>query len=248
MLKFKGIITLIICVCLGVGVSQYSVQASTQEEKPDYSEKGLEYFIRTDTQTVSVKITGKPVNVVIPETVVIAEQTYTVTHIKSTAIKHDTLVRDKLKKVARDDKEYEKNKKTQTIQIPKTVISIETGSFSYFSKLKKITVAPENSKYKSTAKGLLSKDGTILYQAVNGTGTYKAPKGVKKIAARAFVATNYKKVVLPDSCNTIGSRAFFKCKKLQKIKGNGLSKCGKYAFYGTKVKGTNRYGTMKFKI
>ena len=248
MLKRKELIMLFICICCGVFVGNFSVQAATQKEQSDYSENGLEYFIRSDKKTVSVKIEGKKVNVVIPETVTISEKEYKVTHIRSTAIRHDTVIDDKRKTVARDKKEYEKNNKTKTIQIPKTVISIETGSFSYFSKLKKITVAPQNSKYRSTSKGLFSKDGKILYQAVNGTGTYKVSKGVTKIAARAFVATNYKKVVLPDSCSEIGSRAFFKCKKLKTIKGKGLSKCGKYAFYGTKVKGTNRYGTIKFKI
>lgn len=225
------------------------VKAAVQESKADYEAKGLSYYIKENTSSVSVKITSGKSAVDIPETVFIEKKEYTVTELLSNSIPHDSIiVESKYKKVGRDAKEYVKNNKTQTINIPKTVKKIEKGAFSYYSKLKKINVAEENPVYMSTEKGLFSKNGKILYAAVQGTGTYKVRKGVEVIADRAFVATKYEKVILPESCYKVGSRAFFKCSKLKQVQGKSFCVCGNYAFYGTKVKGTDRYGTMKFAI
>lgn len=235
-----------ICICLsGSGITS---QAAVAPQKADYAAAGLKYYIRSDKKTVAVKIQNEKANIKIPEKVKIKGKSYRVTEIKSTAIKHDTVVMDKKEAVARDNKQYFKNTKTKTVSIPKTVTKIETGAFSYFTKLKKITVSKENQKYMSTSKGVFSKDGKTLILAFNGTGTYKVKSGVEKIAARAFVGTKYSKVSLPDSCYEIGIRAFFKCSKLTQVKGGSLCVCGKYAFFGTKVKGVDKYGTMLFEI
>lgn len=244
----KRILIAMTVICINVMGISFQSEAAVVPEKADYEEDGLEYYIHPAQQTTAVKIQNKKTDIKIPETVAIQGKIYEVTEIKSSAIKHDTVAISKKAAVARDDKEYFKNTKTKTVVIPKTVTKIETGAFSYFTKLKKITVSHDNPKYMSTSKGVFSKNGKILVLAFNGTGTYKVRNGVEKIAARAFVGTKYRRVFLPDSCYKVGTRAFFKCNKLCKIKGGSLCICGKYAFYGTKVKGVDKYGTMKFKI
>lgn len=234
------------CICL-LGSSMTS-NAAVMPQEADYTAAGLKFYIHPGQQTAAVQIQNKKANVKIPETVQIQGKAYEVTEIKSTAIKHDTVVMGKKAKVARDDKEYFKNTKTKTVAIPKTVTKIETGAFSYFTKLKKVVIDKENPNYMSTSKGIFSKDGKILILAFNGTGTYKVRDNVEKIGDRAFVGTKYSKVSLPDSCYEIGTRAFFKCSKLKQIKGESLCVCGKYAFFGTKVKGVDKYGTMRFRI
>ena len=149
-----------------------------------------------------------------------------------------------MEKVSRDDRQYFRNTKVKDIQIPKTVKKIQTGAFSYFTKLKKITVAKDNKKYSADGKGLYTKDKKTLILAFPGTGTYKVKESVKVIAPRAFAGMKYSKVVLPHSCNKIGSRAFFKCSRLKSVNFSYVRKYGKYAFFGTKVKGIDKYGNM----
>lgn len=234
------------CICLlGNGITS---KASVAPQEADYTVGGLKFYIHSGQQTAAVQIQNKKADVKIPETVQIQGKSYKVTEIKSTAIKHDTVVIGKKAKVARDNKEYFKNTKAKTVAIPKTVTKIETGAFSYYTKLKKVVIDKENPEYMSTSKGIFSKDGKTLVLAFNGTGTYKVRDNVEKIGDRAFVGTKYSKVSLPDSCYEIGTRAFFKCSKLKQIKGGSLCICGKYAFFGTKVKGVSKYGTMRFKI
>lgn len=239
------IIMAVFSICLlGSGMTS---KAAVVPQEADYTAAGLEYYIHPGQQTVAVRIQNEKKDIKIPETVQIQGKSYMVTEIKNTAIKHDTVVIGKKAKVARDDKEYFKNTKTKTVNIPKTVTKIETGAFSYYTKLKKVIISEDNPQYMSTTKGIFSKDGKILILAFNGTGTYKVKNNVEKIGERAFVGTRYSRVSLPDSCYEVGARAFFKCSKLKQIKGGSLCVCGKYAFFGTKVKGVDKYGTMRFK-
>lgn len=243
--KIKSAVLVCLLCLLGTGIS---TRAAVLPERAYYAKDGLEYYILDGQRTAAVKIKNKNVKIKIPETVDIQGKSYQVTEIKSAAIAHDTVVVSKKEKVARDDKEYFKNTKAKTVWIPKTVTKIETGAFSYFTNLKKIIIDKDNPSYVSSRKGVFSKDGKTLVLAFNGTGTYKVRNGVEKIADRAFAGTEYKRVILPDSCYKVGTRAFFKCRKLKKIKGGSLCVCGKYAFFGTKVKGADSYGTMRFKI
>lgn len=239
------IIVVAFSICLlGSGMTS---KAAVVPQEADFTASGLKYYIHPGQQTVAVQIQNKNADIKIPETVQIQGKSYMVTEIKNTAIKHDTVVIGKKAKVARDDKEYFKNTRTKMVNIPKTVTKIETGAFSYFTKLKKVIISEENPQYMSTSKGIFSKDGKILVLALNGTGTYKVRNGVEKIGDRAFVGTKYSKVSLPDSCYEVGARAFFKCSKLKQVKGGSLCVCGKYAFFGTKVKDVDKYGTMLFK-
>ena len=245
-LKKAWIAAVILCAVFVKG--SITSEAAVVPQEPDYTAVGLEYYIHSDQKTAAVKIQNKNTDVIIPETIKIQGKTYQVTEIKSSAIEHDSVVLGKRAKVARDDKEYFKNTKAKNVSIPKTITKIETGAFSYFTKLKKISVAKENAKYMSTTKGIFSKDGTTLILAVQGTGLYRVKNGVEKIAARAFAGTKYNRISLPDSCYKIGTRAFFNCNNLKKIQGGSLCICGNYAFFGTKVKNVDKYGTMRFKI
>lgn len=243
--KIKCAVLACLLCLLGAGISPRAV---VLREQADYVADGLEYYIHDGHRTAAVKIKNKNVEIKIPETVDIQGKSYQVTEVKSAAIAHDTVVMNKKEKVARDDKEYFKNTKAKTVWLPKTVTKIETGAFSYFTNLKKIIIDKENPNYVSSGKGIFSKDGKTLVLAFDGNGTYKVRNGVEMIADRAFAGTKYKQVLLPDSCYKVGTRAFFKCRKLKKIKGGSLCVCGKYAFFGTKVKGADPYGTMRFKI
>lgn len=225
-----------------IGVLQISLvtHASIKEVKPDKQTSSLQYYITKkanikNSGTVAVKVRDKVRKVVIPEKIKIKNKFYKVTEIKGTALKHDSVVMENDANIDRDEKEFFINKKVQQIQIPRTVVKIEEGAFNLFPNLKKILVSKNNKVFKSTGAALLSKNGKILYQVCGTSKTYQVPKGVTKIANRAFAYTSVEKVILPKTCTFIGNRAFFKCTKLKKINISNVKKMGIHAFYNTKL-------------
>lgn len=130
-----------------------------------------------------------------------------------------------------------KNKKTIKVVLPKTIKSIQKGTFTNFTRLKTITIDPNNKKYKVVNGSVLSKDGKTLYGTITLKGSYCVPRGVKTIASRAFAYSNVKKVVLSKECQTVKERSFYNCRKLKKVENiKGVNKIEKGAFYNTKIK------------
>lgn len=220
-------------VCL-LGMSSVKVEAKLADA--DLETKAADYYIIEEAVEgkngeVSAKLQNKLATIDIPETVLIDDKEYTVTEI--TGLCYPDYPDASLKQ---DAYKCIKNKKTTKIILPKTICKIEKGTFTNFSKLKKISIAKDNPKFKCVKGSVLSQNGEILYGAVTQKGTYKVPKGVKTIASRAFAYSSVKKVILPSSCKKIKARAFYCCKNLKKVTNlKKVKTIGSGAFYKTKV-------------
>ncbi|RDU24566.1 leucine-rich repeat protein [Anaerosacchariphilus polymeriproducens] len=253
----KGVVLLVL---FWVTILPFHVNAAVGkvpkiERTCDYRTKELEFYIcncfqtsnsntASNHNTVKVAIRNTTKQVKIPEEVSIKGIRYTVTGIVPNAKEYSMYYADKYIDLNRDIKIYRKNTKTQVISIPKTVITIEDGSFNRFTKLKKFKVSSGNKKFKTVKGTLLSKSGKILYAGVSTKGTYYVPAGVQSIAKRAFAYSTVKRIVLPKSCKKIDSRAFYKCMKLKKINLKQVNQYGANAFFKTKIKKIDRFGNL----
>ena len=96
------------------------------------------------------------------------------------------------------------------VTIPSSVTSIESQTFVSCSGLEEISVSDDNPNYASVNGMLLSKDGTMLVQGVNGTITI--PNGVKDIWNFAFYnLRGLTSVAIPDSVTRIRAAVFSGC-------------------------------------
>ncbi|MBQ7814978.1 MAG: leucine-rich repeat domain-containing protein, partial [Thermoguttaceae bacterium] len=100
-----------------------------------------------------------------------------------------------------------------TVKIPAGTSQV-AGSFWGCASLRAIEVDPGNLEYKSVDGVLLSKDGKTFYEYPAGKGVeeYRVPEGVVEIVTNAFRASSGatlpKKIVLPDSVQTVAMSAF----------------------------------------
>lgn len=92
--------------------------------------------------------------------------------------------------------------------IPACVEDIEEASFTDFSVLN-VELSTDNPFYKIENKTLLSADGSFLIAYFGSSVTYEIPNTVKRIGANAFAWCGaLKKVVIPESVESIGNMAF----------------------------------------
>lgn len=219
-------------------------QAKTAE--PDLRSAEADYYIIEDVTAgkpgkVSAKLQNQEAVITIPETVEIEGKKYTVTGI--TGLCYPDTLDASLKQ---DAYKCKKNKKTTRIVLPKTIKTIQKGTFTNFTKLKTIEIDPDNTKFKVVKGSVLSKNGKTLYGTITLKGTYTVPKGVKTIASRAFAYSGVSKVVLSKECRTIKERAFYRCTNLKTIKRiKNVKKVEAGAFYKTRVKGVTKDGKLK---
>lgn len=96
-------------------------------------------------------------------------------------------------------------------------------------------------------------DNTILLNYQGKDTTVTIPKGIKRIAPKAFERRKCEKVILPEGIEEIGVSAFSQCKKLKEINlPNSLKKIESYAFEYTKLgeitipASVNNFGTAPF--
>lgn len=102
-----------------------------------------------------------------------------------------------------------------SVEIPASVISIETHAFYNCSSLAYITVDIGNSYYKSEGNCLLGKNGTELIRGCNNS---VIPNGVVSIGNEAFYdCSGLTSVVIPESVTSIGEGAFYRCTGLTSI-------------------------------
>ena len=118
-----------------------------------------------------------------------------------------------------------------SVTIPDSVTSIGSNAFYGCSGLTNISVGVSSLAYKSVDGMLLSKDGTILIQGVNGDVTI--PDSVTNIGSSAFYGCGrLMSVTIPDSVTNIGHFAFSGCSGLTSVTiPNSVTSIGQYAFY-----------------
>ncbi len=181
----------------------------------DFSVDGIYYDILSESEhTVAVTqgVEGSYAgNVIIPSKVTYAGKTYTVTSI---------------------DKEIFYRRTATSVEIPSTVVYIESTSFFRGSSLKMIIVDENNKKYCSYQGVLYSKDMTTLIYCPDGyAGIFTVPSTVKTIGDNAFrLCRDVTEVRLPDSVICIGRAAFYECGMARIKISNALEEIGEYAF------------------
>ena len=108
------------------------------------------------------------------------------------------------------------SRKLASVTIPAAVATIETGAFTGFDK---VTVAPENAAYASTADGaLFDKSMETLLHVPCSLRTYTVPDGVTAIDRAAFGGcASLTAVTLPYSLRSVGWDAFVNCPGLTRI-------------------------------
>ncbi len=117
-----------------------------------------------------------------------------------------------------------KDKTVTGIIVPDYVTSIGSYAFQDCTSLTSITVAEENTAYKSVDGNLYTKDGKTLIQYAFGKKdtSFTVPDGVTSIGNSAFEdCSSLTSVVIPDSVKTIGSNAFRDCASLTSVKYRG---------------------------
>ena len=107
-----------------------------------------------------------------------------------------------------------------SVTIPKNVTNINPQVFDSCSKMTTINVDEANENYSSIDGVLFSKDKKTLHTYPGGKTetTYTIPDGVTNINTRAFKACKMiREINIPSSVNSIGGWAFMECHKLETI-------------------------------
>ena len=118
------------------------------------------------------------------------------------------------------------------VVIPASVTNIGECAFAVCSHLMSISVEAGNEAYSSRNGVLLTKDGTILIQGVNGE--VEIPSSVTTIGEMAFFEyPGLTRVVVPASVRDIGTYAFSLCGSLTNaVMQGGVTNIGSCAFFG----------------
>ena len=127
----------------------------------------------------------------------------------------------------------------EIITIGKNISSIDDGTFSSCSSLKKVVVSDKNISYSVENDVLFNKDKTeiICYPTQKGDSTYIMPDSVQTINMNTFSKCAFlEKVELSENLKTISMNAFVECEKLnsifmsskvEKIEQNAINECSK---------------------
>ncbi len=124
---------------------------------------------------------------------------------------------------------------TSSLSVHANTKVIKDCLFSDCYTLTSITVADENTAFKSIDGNLYTKDGKLIqYAKGKDEKSFIVPDGVTCIGAYAFSeCTRLTSVVIPDSVTSIGDRAFNHCRSLNMVEiGNGVTSIGWQAFAG----------------
>ena len=107
----------------------------------------------------------------------------------------------------------------KSVQIPSTVTTIGTYAFNGCTRLRSITVDPDNPNYSDIDGVLYDKNQKYLYSYPNARATeYTIPDGVTMIYYSAFQeAVDLEQVTIPNSVTSIRTSAFDCCFSLQSV-------------------------------
>ncbi|MBD5585216.1 MAG: leucine-rich repeat domain-containing protein [Clostridia bacterium] len=131
------------------------------------------------------------------------------------------------------------------IHLPASLQEIEYRLFADCANLDKITVDPNNAKFRSIDNCLLSKDCKILYE---GSNKSVIPHVVEVISDQAFAGRKgLQSITLPASIKQIGSGAFYGCEALTEVTlPDGLERLEGGIFTECPNLKYNVYGNMKY--
>lgn len=120
-----------------------------------------------------------------------------------------------------------------TLNIPPTVSQITEGAFN---EVKRVNISPENPRYYNAPYGAVvdRQNKILLHLPQKLAGTYRIPKGIRKIGEKAFYNCLFlKTVIFPAGVREINRNAFQNCLALKKVVLNkDLEIIGEWAFYG----------------
>lgn len=137
----------------------------------------------------------------------------------------------------------------RSVHIPKGILYIEEGAFSYSDGIESFSVDEGNPNYKAVGADLYSKDGKVLiqYAPYRDREEYllTVPDGIFRIASGAFAGIDYVEVaVLPATVSEIGDYAFYYCSRLRSVTlPDALVSVGEYAFAECDKLSTVSFGT-----
>ena len=145
----------------------------------------------------------------------------------------------------------------ESIEIPKSVISMGNNPFGYCDELERITVAEDNPVFYIQDGVLFCREdhSLVCFPNLQANGQYTVPEGTEKIRGSAFGGVEgLTRIILPDGLKEIGGQAFAFCWDLESIEiPDSVTEIGDAAFdtcKGLKTvvlpAGLTRIGTMMF--
>ena len=147
----------------------------------------------------------------------------------------EILLPDTLKTVS--DNAFFRCVSLKELNLPASVTHIDGNAFVFNRGITAVNVDPENKNYCSVDGVLYNKDKTeILYFPIaNGLIHYEVLDGVKRIGAKAFQSSSSPdEIVLPESVEEIGYRAFYGCSADVNIP-EGVKAIAEEAFFASNI-------------
>lgn len=111
----------------------------------------------------------------------------------------------------------------KTIEIASDLSSVGYGAFEDCSQLREVCYDGTASQWELVSIAgcnapLASAEMQFDVEIPEGLLTAQLPDGLQRIADEAFLGAGFELVEIPDSCQSVGSRAFANCKQLQYVR------------------------------
>ncbi|EAX95990.1 hypothetical protein TVAG_052480 [Trichomonas vaginalis G3] len=119
--------------------------------------------------------------------------------------------------------------------IPESISTLSGVAFCSNTNMQNIHVDPMNQYLWDDTKAVYNKDKTIIYYCASACGeSYTILDTVTMINQGCFIHSNLKNIIIPPSVTSIGSYAFYYCRKLKQINlPPNITVLRKLAFHGS---------------